>query len=257
MSFLKKIRNTKGVSALKKVTALVVSLMMMCFTFTAFAEESPKTIVQKIREANIVTETAEKAQQKSFSQRLKEKQEAENAKLAPAVERSKLPKVAVMYVNNAKTTYDDVVDKEILKYLDKAIPESTFELVDGAPYMEKLNKIGFMDIGSAERADIVDAFAGDGVDYCIYLEVQPFVARDKVTFFTVGKDMTTSIPFKMIDLVSGKYLYVGKFTEKASDSTAIGGIGNKSVAVKALNNVGQKIASIIDVRLPKTKAVVK
>ena len=91
MSFLKKIRNTKGVSALKKVTALVVSLMMMCFTFTAFAEESPKTIVQKIREANIVTETAEKAQQKSFSQRLKEKQEAENAKLAPAVERSKLP----------------------------------------------------------------------------------------------------------------------------------------------------------------------
>ena len=232
MSFLKKIRNTKGVSALKKVTALVVSLMMMCFTFTAFAEESPKTIVQKIREANIVTETAEKAQQKSFSQRLKEKQEAENAKLAPAVERSKLPKVAVMYVNNAKTTYDDVVDKEILKYLDKAIPESTFELVDGAPYMEKLNKIGFMDIGSAERADIVDAFAGDGVDYCIYLEVQPFVARDKVT-------------------------YVGKFTEKASDSTAIGGIGNKSVAVKALNNVGQKIASIIDVRLPKTKAVVK
>ena len=69
--------------------------------------------------------------------------------------------------------------------------------------------------------------------------------------------MTTSIPFKMIDLVSGKYLYVGKFTEKASDSTAIGGIGNKSVAVKALNNVGQKIASIIDVRLPKTKAVVK
>ena len=153
--------------------------------------------------------------------------------------------------------HDDVVDKEILKYLDKAIPESTFELVDGAPYMEKLNKIGFMDIGSAERADIVDAFAGDGVDYCIYLEVQPFVARDKVTFFTVGKDMTTSIPFKMIDLVSGKYLYVGKFTEKASDSTAIGGIGNKSVAVKALNNVGQKIASIIDVRLPKTKAVVK
>ena len=230
---------------MKKVTALVVSLMMMCFTFTAFAEEAPKTIVQKIREANIVTETADKAQQKSFSQRLKEKQEAENAKLAPAVDRSKLPKVAVMYVNNAK------------KYLDTAIPKSTFELVDGAPYMEKLNKIGFMDIGSAERADIVDAFAGDGVDYCIYLEVQPFVARDKVTFFTVGKDMTTSIPFKMIDLVSGKYLYVGKFTEKASDSTAIGGIGNKSVAIKALNNVGQKIASIIDVRLPKTKTEAK
>ena len=242
---------------MKKVAALIVSLMMMCFTFTAFAEEAPKTVVQKIREANVVTETTDNAPQKSFSQRLKEKQEAENAKFAPAVDRSKLPKVAVMYVNNAKTTYDDVVDKEILKYLDTALPDSTYELVDGAPYMEKLAKIGFVDVSSAERADIVDAFAGDGVDYCIYLEVQPFVARDKMTFFTVGKDMTTSIPFKMIDLVNGKYLYVGKFAEKASDSTAIGGIGNKSVAVKALDNVGQKIASIIDVRLPKTKAEVK
>ena len=231
--------------------------MMMCFTITAFAEEAPKTIVQKIREANIATETTDAPKQKSFSERLKEKQEAENAKFASPADRSNLPKVAVMYVNNAKTTYDDVVDKEILKYLDTAMPKNVYELVDGAPYMEKLAKIGFMDVGSAERSDIVDAFEGDGVDYCIYLEVQPFVARDKITFFTVGKDMTTSIPFKMIDLVSGKYLYVGKFAEKASDSTAIGGIGNKSVAIKALDNVGQKIASIIDVRLPKTKAEVK
>jgi len=231
--------------------------MMMCFTVAAFADEAPKTIVQKIREANIVTENEDKTQQKSFSQRLKEKQEAEKALSVSTVDRSKLPKVAVMYVNNAKTTYDDVVDREILKYLDTAIPANTFELVDGAPYMEKLAKIGFVDISSAERTDIVDAFAGDGVDYCIYLEVQPFVARDKVTFFTVGKDMTTSVPFKMIDLVNGKYLYVGKFAEKASDSTMIGGIGNKSVAIKALDTVGQKIASIIDVRLPKTKAEVK
>lgn len=242
---------------MKRVTALIISLMMMCFTVAAFADEAPKTIVQKIREANIVTENEDKTQQKSFSQRLKEKQEAEKALSVSTVDRSKLPKVAVMYVNNAKTTYDDVVDREILKYLDTAIPANTFELVDGAPYMEKLAKIGFVDISSAERTDIVDAFAGDGVDYCIYLEVQPFVARDKVTFFTVGKDMTTSVPFKMIDLVNGKYLYVGKFAEKASDSTMIGGIGNKSVAIKALDTVGQKIASIIDVRLPKTKAEVK
>ena len=242
---------------MKKVTAVIISLLMMCFSVAAFAGEAPKTIVQKIREANIVTENEDKTQQKSFSQRLKEKQEAEKVPSGSAVDRSKLPKVAVMYVNNAKTTYDDVVDREILKYLDTAIPANTYELVDGAPYMEKLAKIGFVDISSAERTDIVDAFAGDGVDYCIYLEVQPFVARDKVTFFTIGKDMTTSVPFKMIDLVNGKYLYVGKFAEKASDSTMVGGIGNKSVAIKALDAVGQKIASIIDVRLPKTKAAVK
>ena len=53
-----------------------------------------------------------------------------------------------------------------------------------------------------------------------------------MTFFTVGKDITTTVPLKIIDLVNGKYLYNGKFTEKASDSTMIGGIGNKSVAMK-------------------------
>lgn len=242
---------------MRKVASILVSLLLMAFALTAFAEEAPQTIIQKIREANISTETSENAQQKSFKERLKEKQDAEMAKMATPVDRSKLPKVAIMYVNNAKTTYDDQVDRGILKYLDKALPNDTYELVDGAPYMEKLNKIGLMDISSAERADIVDAFEGAGVDYCIYLEVQPFVARDKVTFFTVGKDMTTSIPFKIIDLASGKYLYVGKFDEKASDSTAIGLIGNKSVAIKALDNVGQKIASVIEVRLPKVKAAAK
>jgi hypothetical protein len=242
---------------MKKIGSVLITLLLMGSTLTAFADDSSKTIVQKIREANIATETTEKAPQKSFKERLKEKQEAEGVIMATSVDRSKLPKVAIMYVNNAKTTYDDQVDKGILKYLDKALPEATYELVDGAPYIEKLNKIGFMNIAEAERADIVDVFEGNGVDYCIFLEIEPFVARDKVTFFTVGKDMTTSIPFKIVDLATGKYLYVGKFTEKASDSTMIGGIGNKSVAMKALDNVGQKIASVIDVRLPKVKAAAK
>lgn len=242
---------------MKKMASVLITLLLMALTLTAFADEAPKTIIQKIREANIVTETTEQASQKSFKDRLKEKQEAEGIKMATPVDRSKLPKVAIMYVNNAKTTYDDQVDKGILKYLDKALPEITYELVDGAPYIEKLNKIGLMNIAEAERADIVDAFEGNGVDYCILLEIEPFVARDKMTFFTIGKDMTTSIPFKIIDLATGKYLYVGKFTEKASDSTMIGGIGNKSVAMKVLDNVGQKIASVIDVRLPKVKAVAK
>ena len=95
------------------------------------------------------------------------------------------------------------------------------------PYIEKLNKVGIVDITTAERADIVDAFEGEDVDYVVFIEVQPFIARDKVTFFTVGKDITTTVPLKIIDLVNGKYLYNGKFTEKASDSTMIGGIGNK------------------------------
>ena len=52
-----------------------------------------------------------------------------------------------------------------------------------------------------------------------------------------------------------KYLYNGKFTEKASDSTMIGGIGNKSVAMKALNKINEQITSVLTVRLPEEKSV--
>ena len=48
--------------------------------------------------------------------------------------------------------------------------------------------------------------------------------------------------------------FLGKYTEKASDSSMIGDIGNKSVALKALDSVGEKIFAEITVRLPKTKA---
>ena len=85
--------------------------------------------------------------------------------------------------------------------------------------------------------------------------MQPFIARDKVTIFTVGKDITTTVPLKIIDLVNGKYLYNGKFTEKASDSTMIGGIGNKSVAMKALNKINEQITSVLTVRLPEENPV--
>lgn len=234
----------------------LAALLLFGSSVSALAQENSELgLVEKIRASEEVTAPASKEDAKeSFSQRLKrimDEDKKQNAAVQEAV--STLPKVAIIYVNNAKSTYDAEVDKELFKYLNKSLPENVYELVDGAPYAEKLNKLGYMDIADAERADIVDAFAGEDIDYCIYLEVQPFVARDKMTFFTVGKDITTAVPFKIIDLTANKYLYVGKYTEKASDSTMIGGIGNKSVALKAIGNVGQKIAAVIDVRLPKAK----
>ena len=166
-----------------------------------------------------------------------------------------MPKVAVLYVNNAETTYNDEVDGVVLGNLEKCINDDKYIYINGEPYIEKLNKVGIVDITTAERADIVDAFEGEDVDYVVFIEVQPFIARDKVTFFTVGKDITTTVPLKIIDLVNGKYLYNGKFTEKASDSTMIGGIGNKSVAMKALNKINEQITSVLTARLPEEKPV--
>lgn len=164
-----------------------------------------------------------------------------------------LPNVAVLYVNNAKTTYDRELDEAVLSNLVQALPASQYNYVDGAPYVEKLSKIGITDITTAERADILATFAGENIDYVVFVEIQPLVVRDKLTLFSVGKDVSMVVPLKVIDLGGNRYLYNGKFTEKASDSTFIGGIGNKSVALKALQKINIQLRATLAERLPKVK----
>lgn len=223
---------------MKKVILYLLTMIFALSTATALAAEpadapvSMRERMEKIRVESDPVYQAEKAKR------------MEN-----------MPKVAVLYVNNAETTYNDEVDGVVLGNLEQCINDDKYIYINGEPYIEKLNKVGIVDITTAERADIVDAFEGEDVDYVVFIEVQPFIARDKVTFFTVGKDITTTVPLKIIDLVNGKYLYNGKFTEKASDSTMIGGIGNKSVAMKALNKINEQITSVLTVRLPEEKSV--
>ena len=223
---------------MKKVILYLLTMIFALSTATALAAEpadapvSMRERMEKIRVESDPVYQAEKAKR------------MEN-----------MPKVAVLYVNNAETTYNDEVAGVVLGNLEKCINDDKYIYINGEPYIEKLNKVGIVDITTAERADIVDAFEGEDVDYVVFIEVQPFIARDKVTFFTVGKDITTTVPLKIIDLVNGKYLYNGKFTEKASDSTMIGGIGNKSVAMKALNKINEQITSVLTVRLPEEKSV--
>ncbi len=232
------------------VLAALCCVILSAVALPVQAQENgePTNLVERIRTAD---KLKEKAAKENFSDRIAQISREYAGEGSEAV--NARPKVAILYVNNAKSTYDDAVDKEIFKYLNAALPEQEYELVDGAPFLEKLSQMGYMDLSLAERADYVEAFAGTDVDYCIYLEIQPFVARDKVTFFTVGKDITTAVPFRIINLGTGRYIYTGKYTEKASDSTMVGGIGNKSVALKAIDNVGEKLLIEIQNRLPKTK----
>lgn len=227
---------------MKKFFILVLTILLFCFTSSVFANE------------NEVKDDASKPQ--LFSERLKifyEQQEREKIRNANL---ENMPKVAVLYINNSQTTYNDEIDEIMLNMLKEVVDYDTYQYVDGAPYIERLSKIGIVDITTAERADIIDAFEGEDIDYAIFLQVDPFIRKDKVTFFTVGKEMTAFVPFKIIDIKNNRYLYNGKFTEIAKDSSMLGDIGNKSVAVKALTAVKEKIASVIDVRLPKTKVTV-
>lgn len=161
------------------------------------------------------------------------------------------PRVALLYVNNARTTYDAEIDKKMNDNFDTILKQ--YKVIPGQRFVEILNKKGISDITTAERADIVDVFAGEDIDYVLYAELQPFVRKQRVTFFTIGMDMTAIVPVKIIDLKGNKYLYNGKFTEFASDSSMIGAPGNKSVSLKALDLVIEKMNPVVSTRLPLTR----
>jgi len=156
--------------------------------------------------------------------------------------------VALLYVNNAKATYDDELSSKMMANFNSLLKNYT--VIPGGRYIELLNKTGIADITTAERTDIVEVFKGENIDYVLFAELQPFVRKERITFFTYGIDITAIVPIKIIDLKGNKYLYNGKFTEFASDSSMIGGIGNKSVSITALDKVIEKMNAVIKVRLP-------
>lgn len=242
---------------MKKIFSLVLSMLLLAFTVSAFADEPVNSgdLIDQIRKADAPAQPGKKAKaskgaKADDAQKIDEQLVAEKRAVSASIAHK--PRVAVIYVNNARTTFDSELDKVIYQHLNKALPAAIYDLVDGNAYRDKLNKMGYMDISTVERADFIDVFEDDDVDFCIYLEIQPMVAREKMTVFTMGKDITTEVPFKIIDLKNNKYIYVGKFAEKGSDSSVIGPVGNKSVAVKVVNSVGFKIGAIIEGRLPMT-----
>ena len=158
-------------------------------------------------------------------------------------------KIAIMFVNDAKTTYDSELNSAIGRNFDQLFA-AKYEMRPGEKYIELLNKAGIVDVAAAERADIMAVVKGEDLDYILYAELQPFLRKEKVTAFTYGIEMTAIMPIKIIDVKQNVYLYNGKFTEIAKDSSAVGGIGNKSVALKALRHTLEKMNAVVAERMP-------
>lgn len=209
---------------MRKFLMLLMMLGLICLNAAALAGEP----AAENKAVNTV--------QRPFSERLNKAAAEENG-----------AKAAVLYVNNAKTTYDADIDRAVLENVQAALKTSACEYIDGTEFLGQLNENGIADITQAERADIADVFKGSGVDYAVLVQVEPFVRKEKVTVFTLGKEMTAVVPFKIFDVKNGK------FTELAKDSSVIGDVGNKSVALKALDSVNAKISGVIASRLAQVK----
>lgn len=224
---------------MKKIISLILMVFVLAMSSTAMAKS------KKVEEAA--------APQIPFSQRIQAIYDAQKAKSVRKLDPAKMPIVAVMYINNAKTTYDGEIDELLVGMLSKNIDAETFHYVNGDPFVAKLAQMGLVDLTTAERSDVVKAFEGENVDYVVFLQVDEFTRKDKMTFFTVGKEMTANVPFKMIDVKNNQYLYNGKFCEKAKKSKVVGGVGNKTTALKAIQMVADKVADVITLRLPRSK----
>lgn len=213
---------------MRKFLLLLMMLGLICLNAVGFAAAA------EIGDAGAV--------QRPFSERLNKAAAEENG-----------AKAVVLYVNNANTTYDADIDRAVLENVQAALKTFACEYIDGTEFLGQLNENGIADITQAERDDIADVFKGSGVDYVVLVQVEPFVRKEKVTVFTLGKEMTAVVPFKIFDVKSGKYLYNGKFTELAKDSSVIGDVVNKSVALKALETVNGKISEVIASRMAQVK----
>lgn len=174
----------------------------------------------------------------------------------PPEQKDKFPRVMVMYINNAKTNYNEEIDAKIMEHIKK-IATNRWTIVPGEAYKDKLSTMGIQSITLAERADILAVTKDAEADALLLIEVEPFNIRDVLTFFTVGKKVTATIPVKVIDRNTGLYLYNGKFVEMAQDNSMIGGIGNKSVIMKSLDLVFDKFALIIPEKLANVKRMEK
>lgn len=157
--------------------------------------------------------------------------------------------VAVVFVNNARTTYDDEVTAKVDKWLGSKV-DGLYKVIPGEPFVSKLQKAGLATISESERDDLLGVFTDEDIDYAILAELQPFIRKERFTVFSYGKDMTATMFLKILDLRNGKYLYNGKFIVRARDSTEAGLIGNKSVAFQALDSVFIQMGEVISVRLP-------
>lgn len=209
----------------RKTLILLVMLTTVLFCNISFAEE----LIPAAKQSSLETAAASVQPHNSTD---------DNAKSV----------VATIYINNAKSTYDAEIMQKLADRFNAKL--QMYELRNGDQYIEKLHKLGVTDITVAERADILEAFAGERIDYVVYAEVQPPIIKYWMSFFNQGYAATVTIPVKIIDVKNSKYIYNGKFTEQADNSAVFGGVGTKAAVLKAIDQILFKTDELLINKMP-------
>ena len=160
------------------------------------------------------------------------------------------PVVTVMVVNNAKTTFDADLTERITGHITGRLA-GYYGFVPGETSLVRLARAGIEDVAAADSRDVARVLRGMGVDCAVYVELAPFVRKEKWTVFTHGMEMTAVLPVKIIGAKSGRSLYTGKVVEKAAGGTfVLLGLGNKPVAEEAVDQALVKLDRVMAEFLP-------
>lgn len=154
--------------------------------------------------------------------------------------------VITVYNNLSGTTYNKALDKVVQKELQRRLEGLYIEL-DSEPYAAKFRGKSLSD---ADLFDVVNAVKDSGADYLVYVELLPFDKHGTNYVAHFDKNMTASVFLWLIDVKQGKEFYKGSFSMASKDSSADWYVGNKSVALKALDGIMFKVGELISAKLP-------
>jgi hypothetical protein len=174
--------------------------------------------------------------------------------LSVAQERTKAS-VAIVYINRAKSSFDDVLDDHIMKLLHKR--------VDGIYTVVSENKIKetlFKNDAIPSASSVIETAKNDKIDYFVYLQLQPFARKEKVAIFRYGKEMTATVILRIYNGSTGICLFDKTYNAKGTDDqaqvfledsiVAWMSIRSKNVGLAAVDEVLYQAGEAISVRLP-------
>lgn len=154
--------------------------------------------------------------------------------------------VISIYNNLSDSTYDKDLDKVVQKELQKRLEGLYIEL-DNQPYASLIKKES---LSNKDLSDVLTLLQGPQANYFVYLELLPFKKHGINYVAHFDKNMTASVFLWLVDLNQSKTIYRDHFSLVGKDSSPDWYIGNKSVALKALDGIMFKAGEIISAKLP-------
>lgn len=154
--------------------------------------------------------------------------------------------VISIYNNLSGSTYDKDLDKVVQKELQKRLEGLYIEL-DNEPYASQVKR---KSLSNKDLSDVLSLLQGSHANYFVYIELLPFEKHGINYVAHFDKNMTASVFLWLVDLNQNKSIYRDYFSLVGKDSSPDWYIGNKSVALKALDGIMFKAGEIISAKLP-------